>query len=83
VDPLYDDGEAPTRFSEEEQTMKARCPHCGWTVALTRLPEPGTEILCADCGVSFDLESHLTFHFGETDVSQEFESFVAEWQLRG
>jgi hypothetical protein len=63
--------------------MQARCPHCGWTVALTSFPEPETEILCTDCGGSFDPETHLMFHFGETHVSQGAESFVVEWQLRG
>jgi NAD-dependent SIR2 family protein deacetylase len=63
--------------------MKARCPHCGWTVALTTLPEQETQILCTDCGRSFDPEPHLMFRFGETHVSQQVESFVVEWQLRG
>jgi hypothetical protein len=52
-------------------------------VALTRFPEPESEILCADCGRSFDPETHLMFHFGETHVAQEVESFVVEWQLGG
>jgi hypothetical protein len=79
----HDNGGAPTCLLGEEQIMKAVCPHCGWMVALTIFPEPGTEILCADCGRSFDPETHLMFHFGETHVSQEVESFVVEWQLRG
>ncbi len=81
MDLPHDNREVPTCLLQEEQTMKVRCPHCGCTVALTRFPELRSEILCADCGVSFDPETHLMFRVGETHVSQKVESFVVEWQI--
>jgi hypothetical protein len=63
--------------------MKAECPQCGGFVELARCPEKGALVTCPTCGNAFDPASRLRFDFGPVHVTEEKETFVVEWQVRG
>jgi acetone carboxylase gamma subunit len=61
--------------------MKARCRHCGCTIAPRGPDEAGSEVVCPDCGALLDLESNQECKYAKIHVTEEVESFVVEWQL--